>query len=368
MDFPPSLPRLLIVDDEDMVRRLLCDFFEEQGYACRDCGNAAAALACLAESPVDLIISDLHMPGGSGLDLLRSVRRRFPEIAFVLASAAPEAEVTVEAMRAGASDFLLKPLDLMQTLDAIERVWACQREQHERRRLLSEAESRRTELEHLLNERTRQLGTALEQVRQASAETLQALAMALDIRARDVAGHSLRVSRYGVELAMQLGYDPSDLARFEYASYLHDIGKLGIPDAILNKPGALTADELTIMRTHVQIGFELVTQVQSLAPAADLVLTHQEHFDGGGYPRGLAGNDIPFDARIFAVADALDAMTSDRPYRRALSWQDARREIVDQSGRQFDPAVVAAFLRIPKERWLELAASAQPSLSSAALC
>ncbi|MGH9481184.1 MAG: HD-GYP domain-containing protein, partial [Terriglobales bacterium] len=211
----------------------------------------------------------------------------------------------------------------------------------------------------LLAERTEQLSFALRQLQQASAETLQALAMAVDVRAHDVAGHSLRVSRYSVELARHLGYNPEELERIEHASYLHDIGKLGIPDAILNKPAALTPAEVEIMRTHVQIGFDLVMQVQSLAPAADLVLAHQEHYDGNGYPRGLRGEEIPRDARIFAVADAFDAMTSDRPYRSALSFEEARREIERQSGRQFDPVVVAAFLAIPPARWIELQAECE---------
>ncbi|MGH9520314.1 MAG: HD-GYP domain-containing protein, partial [Terriglobales bacterium] len=149
------------------------------------------------------------------------------------------------------------------------------------------------------------------------------------------------------------------------ASYLHDIGKLGIPDAILNKPGPLTEPELAIMRTHVQIGFDLVSQVHSLLPAADLVLAHQEHFDGRGYPRGLSGEAIPRDARVFAVADALDAMTSDRPYRSRISFAEARREIVRQSGRQFDPQVVEAFLAIPSDRWTEIQAETEAADSPA---
>jgi putative nucleotidyltransferase with HDIG domain len=221
-------------------------------------------------------------------------------------------------------------------------------------------------MERLLAERTQQLGFAMQQVQQASDETLRALAMALDVRASDVAGHSLRVSRYAAELAKGMGYSADDLQKLEHASYLHDIGKLGIPDAILNKPGKLSPEETEIMRTHVQIGFDLVNQVQSLAAAADLVLAHQEHFDGSGYPRGLKGEAIPRDARVFAVADALDAMTSDRPYRKAMAWEAAREEIVAQSGRQFDPAVVEAFLAIPDARWRELQSGTLPAAAAIA--
>ena len=338
---------LLVVDDEPMIRELLCSYLEDSGYACHASGSVDEALARLSEGDIDLIISDLHMPGRTGLELLEAVGARFPRTAFLMATAAPDTKMAVQAMRNGAADFLVKPLDLKQVLATVQEALA-------RRRQRSEAEQHLLEMERLLDERTQQLGFALRQVQQASAETLQALAMALDVRARDVAGHSLRVSRYGVELAARMGYSAQELARIEHASYLHDIGKLGIPDAILNKPAALNPSELEIMRSHVQIGFDLVTQVHSLASAADLVLAHQEHYDGKGYPRGLAGDEIPRDARIFAVADAFDAMTSDRPYRRALSFAEAHREIVRQSGRQFDPAVVEAFLSVPMERWLEL--------------
>lgn len=349
-------PRLLVVDDEPMIRELLCTYLEDHGYYCESCGSTDEALACLGRASFDLVISDLHMPGRTGLELLQAARAKHPSLAFLMATAAPDTQTAVEAMRTGAADFLLKPLDLKRVLAAVDQALAQQLRQIQRQRQEAESESNRLELERLLRERTQQLGHALHQIQKASAETLQALAIALDVRASDVAGHSLRVSRFGAALAGRLGYSPEELTRFEHASYLHDIGKLGIPDAILNKPAALTPHEVAIMRSHVQIGYDLVIQVQSLAPAAELVLAHQEHYDGSGYPRGLSGDDIPRDARVFAVADALDAMTSDRPYRRRLSWEEAREEIIRQSGRQFDPAVVAAFLAIPAERWIELQA------------
>ncbi|MGH9395129.1 MAG: HD domain-containing phosphohydrolase [Terriglobales bacterium] len=344
---PALEARLLVVDDEPMIRDLLCSYLSDHGFACEASGSVDEALRCLAHSSIDLVISDLHMPGRTGLELLEAMGQRHPRIGFLMATAAPDTQSAVRAMRNGAADFLVKPLDLKQVLARVRETLARQRQS-------AEAETRRLDMERLLAERTQQLGYALRQVQQASAETLHALGMALDVRARDVAGHSLRVSRYGVALATRLGYNRDELARIEFASYLHDIGKLGIPDAILNKPAALTEEEAEVMRSHVQIGFDLVTQVHSLAAAADLVLAHQEHFDGSGYPRGLAGEAIPRDARIFAVADALDAMTSDRPYRKAMGWTEARNEIVRQSGRQFDPQVVEAFLAIPMERWLEL--------------
>lgn len=356
---PPA--RLLVVDDEPMIRELLCSYLSENGYECLGSGGVDDALNCLASGRIDLVISDLHMPGRTGIELLEAIGARYPDTAFLMATANPDARTAVKAMREGAADFLLKPLDLKHVLVTVRETLDRQRRRHH-------TEQHHAEIERLLAERTEQLGSALRQVQQASAETLQALAMALDIRAHDVAGHSLRVGRYGVELASRLGYNAEELLRIEHASYLHDIGKLGIPDAILNKPAALTPAETEIMRTHVQIGFDMVMQVQSLAPAAELVLAHQEHFDGNGYPRGLRGEQIPRDARIFAVADAFDAMTSDRPYRRALSMEEASREVARQSGRQFDPVVVEAFLAIPLERWRKLQGECgeQPAAESVA--
>jgi len=345
-----SSASILVVDDEPMIRDLLCSYLSAHGYVCDSRDSAEAALDRLQVQEYDLIISDLHMPGAGGLHLLRETRPRYPDTSFLIATAAPDMHTAIEAMRHGAVDFFIKPLDLKKILGAVESAVR-------RRRNALALRQERERAEQALAERTSQLGAALNQLRAATNDTLQALAMALDLRARDIAGHSVRVSRYGAELALQMGYSASELARFEQASYLHDIGKLGIPDAILNKPAALSPDELQVMRSHVQIGFDLIKQVQSLAPAAELVLSHQEHYDGNGYPRGLSGEAIPRDARIFAVADALDAMTSDRPYRRALTWQDAHHEIVTQSGRQFDPAVVEAFVSIPIERWRELQSS-----------
>ncbi|HWG36226.1 MAG TPA: HD domain-containing phosphohydrolase [Terriglobales bacterium] len=343
----PREARLLVVDDEPMIRDLLCSYLSDHGFACESSGSVDEALRCLARNTIDLVISDLHMPGRTGLELLEAMGKQHPHIGFLMATAAPDTQSAVRAMRNGAADFLVKPLDLKQVLARVRETLA-------RLRQNAEAERHRIEMERLLAERTQQLGFALRQVQQASAETLHALSIALDVRARDVAGHSLRVSRYGVELATKLGYNREELSRIEFASYLHDIGKLGVPDAILNKPAALSDTEIEVMRSHVQIGFDLVSQVPSLAAAGELVLAHQEHYDGTGYPRGLAGDAIPRDARIFAVADALDAMTSDRPYRKSMGWSEARNEIVRQSGRQFDPKVVEAFLSIPMERWLEI--------------
>jgi putative nucleotidyltransferase with HDIG domain len=208
----------------------------------------------------------------------------------------------------------------------------------------------------MVEQRTRQLQAAMRRIELTYDETLEALGAALDLRDTETAGHSERVSRYALALAKAMGCSNDQLKQIRRGSYLHDIGKIGIPDSILLKEGKLTLEEMTVMQSHVRIGYNIVCRVAFLAGASEIVLTHQERYDGTGYPQGLVGAEIPLGARIFAVADTLDAMTSDRPYRRALPFEAARDEIVRESGRQFDPEVVQAFLKIPESAWQEIRA------------
>ncbi len=201
--------------------------------------------------------------------------------------------------------------------------------------------------ETALQENTHDHEAALRLIELTYDETLRALGAALDLRDTETAGHSERVTRYSLQIARAMNYSSEELTQLARGAYLHDIGKIGIPDSILRKEGPLSPEEVEIMQTHVQIGYELVKQIAFLAPAAEIILAHHERHDGSGYPRGLRGDEIPLGARVFAVADSLDAMTSDRPYRRARAFDAARDEIEREAGRQFDPAVVKAFLSIP---------------------
>jgi HD-GYP domain-containing protein (c-di-GMP phosphodiesterase class II) len=223
--------------------------------------------------------------------------------------------------------------------------------QLELKRAMRELGRHRVQLEETVAQRTKQLQCALKRVELTYDETLEALGAALDLRDNETAGHSRRVTRYCLEIAKVLGCEKDELKHLERGSYLHDIGKIGIPDAILLKPGRLDPVEREVMDSHVRIGYDIVSRVTFLARPSEIVLTHQERFDGTGYPQGLIGKEIPLGARIFSVADTLDAITSDRPYRRALPFSEARNEIVRCSGVQFDPDVVQAFLSIPEETW-----------------
>jgi cyclic di-GMP phosphodiesterase len=209
-------------------------------------------------------------------------------------------------------------------------------------------------LELLVNQRTSELRHTIAELEHSYDVTLEALGDALDMKDAETQGHSKRVTAYTVRIASALGLDQDAIRTLARGAFLHDIGKMAIPDAILRKPGRLTAEETEVMQQHSYLGYRMVKKISFLSDASEIVYTHQERWDGSGYPRGLKGEEIPLGSRIFSVADCLDAMTSDRPYRAARSVENARAEIAAWSGRQFDPEIVRVFLSIPTSVWEEL--------------
>jgi putative nucleotidyltransferase with HDIG domain len=339
--------RLLIVDDEVGVCLLLKEWLTETGFTCETALSGDEALGILQKHEIDAIISDLSMPGVSGLDLLTRVREAYPHTAFLMATGVGDIGLAVQAMKQGADDYLMKPFQLDAVVASVARALGV-------RRLERELADYRTRLEERVDERTGQLQAALEHIGQIYDETLEALGAALDLKDGDTAGHARRVTRYCVEIAKVMGCSQEQMRQLKRGAYLHDIGKIAIPDAILLKPAKLVPEEMTVMSAHPYLGYEFVGRISFLAEAAEIVLTHHERYDGSGYPQGLMGDEIPLGSRIFAVADTLDAMTSDRPYRRALPFTAAREEIRQQSGRQFDPQVVEAFFSLPEHIWGEI--------------
>ena len=346
---PSSHPdhKILIVDDEPGIVKLLAETLQQEGYSCLGSQSGQEALRLMKTHGFDVVLCDVHMPGMSGLELLRLVREKHPRMAFVMVTGEGDIRVGVQAMKEGADDYLLKPLNLEAVLISIKQVL-------ERKKFADELENYRLHLEEMIEERTAQLRKAIGRIEQTYDETLQALAAALDLRDNETAGHSRRVMEYSLEIAKVMGCSNEQLNALTRGALLHDIGKIGIPDDILRKPGPLTVQERAVMRMHVWRGYGLLNHLAFLADAAEIVLTHHEQFDGTGYPQGLIGVDIPLGARIFAVADTLDALTSDRPYRQATTFAAAREEIIRESGKQFDPAVVSAFLAIGEGTWAEL--------------
>jgi putative nucleotidyltransferase with HDIG domain len=263
-------------------------------------------------------------------------------------------------MRIGALDYILKPFRLAEITNSV-------REALQRRRNQIEQAQRMQLLEETVNERTVELRRMLDRLHDASEITLEALVAALDAREHETQAHSKRVSEYTLFLAREMGVDAAQLDVIRRGAMLHDIGKIGISDSILLKPGKLTDREWIDMQKHPHIGFWILDGIEALKPASDVVLSHHERYDGGGYPRKLSKSDIPLGARIFSVTDCLDVMTSDRPYRKALSYEQARNEILRFAGTQFDPDVVKYFLRVPAGIWTEIRNGTGRSKSKAAL-
>jgi len=343
-----STIRVLVVDDELPACKLLSIMLAPPEYYCAMASNGQEALIRLQSERFDAVISDLQMPGMSGMELLAVVRRRYPHLAFLVTTGVDDVDVGVEAMRSGADDYLVKPLLESVVLASLERALY-------KRHLEQQVEGYRQHLEGMVVERTAQLQAALRQIEDSYEDTLEALGAAIDLRDSETAGHSQRVCRYSLEIARAMSWSDKQLGSLARGAYLHDIGKLGVPDRILLKPGPLTADERTIMQQHAQIGFELVKGIPFLADAAEIVLMHHERHDGSGYPRGLKAEEILLGARIFGVADSFDAITSDRPYRRASPFDSGRETIQRDAGRLFDPQVVGVFLGIPPETWQVIA-------------
>jgi putative nucleotidyltransferase with HDIG domain len=339
--------RVLVVDDEEAIREVVSTLLEAQGYRCTLCSNGKIALGAFGADSFDLVLSDIVMPEMDGLKLLAQLRSLDPDVPVIMVTAMHDISIALEAIRAGAYDYILKPFEKDQLHLSVRRAL-------EHRRLVLENRTYQTELENLVGERTQQLSVALQDLEQSYDYTLEALGSALDAKDAETEGHCQRVTAFTITMAKAMGVDKALLRHMARGAFLHDIGKMGIPDHILRKPGPLTSEEREIMRRHCEIGYAVLERIPFLRDAAEIVLSHQECYDGSGYPRGLKGEQIPLGARIFAVADTLDAMISDRPYRKALPISAVREEVRKYSGRQFDPRVAQIFLSIPDSVWLDL--------------
>ncbi len=347
MDVSEPGGRVLVVDDEPAVCSVLNEALDREGYRCRTCSSGEEALNLLREERFDVVITDLYMPGLSGMGLIEQGMRVRPDSAFLMATGEADARVGVEAMKHGAVDYLVKPFQLSALVASVRRA-------HEKKLMNIESEERSKHLQSLAGKRSTQLRQAFERIEKSQDETLGTLGVLLEVRDNESAGHGQRVCLYTIEIAEAMRVPRGMIKEFARAALLHDIGKVGIPDEILLKPGKLTPEQMAVMKTHVRIGYELLRRHERLRGPAEIVLTHHERFDGSGYPQGLKRDQIPLGARIFTIADTLDAITTDRPYRRAASFDDAFAEIKAQSGSQFDPQVVEAFFSIPASVWMKI--------------
>src|SRR5687768_2833601 len=340
--------RCLIVDDEPGLRRLLVRLMEGDGFTCTEASTATDALAALERTPTTLVLTDLRMSPMDGIELLRAIRSRHPDTAVVMITAVADVDVAVSCLAIGALDYLTKPFHL-------EEVRARVNQALEKRRLLIENRGYHEGLE----ERVAAQARRLEELFLAS---IRSLADALEVKDRYTRGHSVRVSEYSTVIASILELDADFVRQVGLGGHVHDIGKIGVREAVLNKAGPLTEEEYLHIMSHPVVGWRILSPLLSDAPLAlNIVRSHHERFDGRGIPDALAAQEIPIEARIAAVADAFDAMTSARPYRAHMSIAEAVAEVQRNAGTQFDPAVVAAFVGAVESGALEIVEPERPT-------
>ena len=325
--------RCLVVDDEPRLRQALVRLMQLDGFTCFECGSGVEALEILAREPVILVLTDLRMPKMDGALLLREVREHYPDIAVIMITAVAEVEVAVECLGRGAMDYISKPF-------VLEEVRARVKQALEKRRLLIE----NREYHHSLEKRVRVQARRLEELFIAS---IQSLADALELKDAYTRGHSVRVSHYSGLIARELGMDSDTVRQLELGGHLHDIGKIGVREDLLNKAGPLAPEEYAHIMTHPVLGWRILLPLLSDSPVAlNVVRSHHERIDGRGVPDGLRADAIPREARIACVADAFDAMMSMRPYRVELSLEHALTELHRHAGTQFDADAVTALLAV----------------------
>jgi response regulator RpfG family c-di-GMP phosphodiesterase len=332
--------RVLIVDDDAQVREVLHQMFLSGGYECLLASDGDEAVERFTASRPELTVTDLKMPRMDGVSVVRAIRGLDEDAAVMVLTGAPDVKTAIESLKLGAYDFIMKPVNVDELLIAADRAL-------ERRQLIIERRQYQLLLERRVEEATRDMQQAYRELKDTYRATLESLGAALDSRDVGTEAHSRRVHGYALATAREHGVPETDLTDLAHGVLLHDIGKIGIPDAILLKPGKLTPEEWLIMRRHPEIGRRLLDKIPFLKGAVPIVYCHHERWDGAGYPQGLRGEEIPLGARIFAVVDAFDAMTFDRPYSKAIAFEAAKAEITRCTGTHFDPAVVGSFMKVP---------------------
>lgn len=334
---------VLVVDDKPVTLRLLTEFLSPK-FVCAQADSLAEAFDKIREKEYAVILFGLPLADDIGGAVIQQIKTVSPQSVLIVVSERDEANAAVGAFRAGAFDYILKPFQLKAIEQSVKRAFKRFEEQILKNRY-------QHHLEELVAERAVELDKALEQIENSYRITLKALVQALETRDAETHGHSERVVTFSLRLGHELGLDKDALRNLELGALLHDIGKIGVPDAILRKPAALNEEEWSKMKLHPQHGQRILRNISFLEGASELVAQHHEKWDGTGYPYGLRGEDINLSARIFAVVDAFDAMVSDRIYRKGRPYQDALEELERFAGTQFDPIVVEAFKEIPKEDW-----------------
>lgn len=334
---------LLIIDDNREARNIFNNFFSSK-FICDEAGSTKAALSHICEREYSVILSNFNLPKLSGVEMISCIRLQAPDSVIVLIGEKISAEEVIKIFRIGVFDYIEQPFKLSEIDRAVKKAY----EQYELKKLKNNYQ---VHLEELSSRRAVELDKALEEIENSYRITLKALVQALETRDFETHGHSERVVTFSLRLGHEIGLDKEALKNLELGALLHDIGKIGVPDSILRKPAALNEDEWNKMKLHPLHGQKILRNIPFLEGAARIVAQHHEKWDGSGYPFELRGEEIDIGARIFAVVDAFDAMTSDRVYRRGCSYENALAELERCAGTQFDSAIVEAFRRVPREDW-----------------
>jgi putative nucleotidyltransferase with HDIG domain len=329
---------ILIVDDEKTIYSVIARRLAKEGYPCVMANNGREALGYFYKNNCSLIISDIRMPEMNGLELLKNVKAVRPNMMFIIMTAYPEIEMAVEAIRLGANDFILKPVDLELVAFSVKKAL-------DQKKMEEELEAYHKNLEQLVKERTSNLQQALLVIKKGHLDSVKVLAGAIDAKDPYTRGHSDRVRKMSMRIAMKMGFSEEKLENLVFGALLHDIGKIGIRDEVLQKKGPLSPEEYQYVQQHPLIGVKIIEGVDSFKDKISMIRNHHEHFDGSGYPDGLMGETIPLEARIIAVSDAFDAMTSLRPHRKAMPVEDVILEMGKGKGKQFDPQILEIFLK-----------------------
>ena len=334
-----SKSRILIVDDEPALCELVARWLDKEGIVCDSACGVDAAIALMQQTPFDLVISDIMMPGKSGIEFLAIVGESFPTTAMIMATAVDSRETAVSTLEKGAFGYIIKPFErnefIINIFNALER-----------RRVIIEHENYERQLEQVVRDRT-------EDIRNREEQIALCLISASGYRDEETGQHIKRIGLYGAVLAQKLGWDQEKIDFMRVAGPMHDVGKIGIPDEILRKPGKLSPDEFNIIKQHPQIGARILedSNIPLLKMAHDIALYHHEKWDGSGYPFGLKKDAIPESAQIVALVDVYDALSNDRVYRAALSEDQVLSIMREGQGRHFNPRLFDFFMELlPKFR------------------
>ncbi len=339
----PQVRRILLVDDEELIRSAIAKFLRSRGYEVTTCDSGPAALDAIEREKHVLMLADVRMPGMTGLALVPAALAIDPELAIMMLTAVNDAPTATEALAHGAMDYLMKPIELSDLAAAVERVL------HKRELSIEQRKVERLIREEVASQ-TEELNRERNLLNNVIVDVVRALVTAQEAKDSFLRGHSDRVADLAASMASHLGLSDDEVEDFRLAGRLMDVGKIGIRESVLNKPGALTPEEFDHVKAHVGIGIDILTGLKPIAHLLPAIQDHHEHWDGQGYPRGIAGEAITLGGRVLAAADAFDALTSNRAWREPLSPTDALRFLEERSGTLLDPAVFQALKAVVTRR------------------